>query len=94
MAFSYRDLFCGGKTFCCCLPVRVGVIIMSVLGILFGGVLSIVLWFVASEFSQALNSNSLLILMTGNWDMASGNKAGFVIVGLVETFLLVASVLG
>lgn len=64
MPFSYRDLFCGGKTFCCCLPVRMGVIIMSVLGILFGGVLSIILWYeVASEFNQTetLGSEHLII---------------------------------
>ncbi len=50
MAFSYRDLFFGGTTFCCCLPVRVGVLIMSFLGMLLSGILSIILWFeVASE---------------------------------------------
>ncbi|KAF8070510.1 hypothetical protein FPV67DRAFT_1487667 [Lyophyllum atratum] len=78
MAFSYRELFCGGKTFCCCLPVRMGVIIMSLLGILFGGVLSIVLWFEVASTA----------------DMTSGERAGFVIAGLVESVLLVASVLG
>jgi len=31
--------------FCCCLPVRICVIIMAVLGFLFSGVLSIILWF-------------------------------------------------
>ncbi|KAK7057124.1 DUF1746 domain-containing protein [Favolaschia claudopus] len=28
MAFSYRELFFGGTTFCCCMKVRVGVIII------------------------------------------------------------------
>ncbi|KAF9465082.1 hypothetical protein BDZ94DRAFT_1255258 [Collybia nuda] len=78
MAFSYRDLFCGGKTFCCCLPVRMGVVIMSLLGILFGGTLSIVLWYEVASTP----------------DMTSGERAGFVIAGLVESFLLAASVLG
>lgn len=78
MPFSYRELFCGGKTFCCCLPVRMGVIIMSFLGIIFGGVLSIVLWF---EVSSTV-------------DMTSGDHAVFVIAGLVESFLFVASILG
>ena len=35
--------------FCCCLPVRVCVIIMSVLGILLAGVLSVVCWFEVSR---------------------------------------------
>jgi hypothetical protein len=37
MAFSYKELFFGGTTFCCCLPVRVGVIIMTSLGMLLSG---------------------------------------------------------
>lgn len=43
-----------GRTFCCCLPVRMGVISMSVLGILFGGLLSIVLWFEVASESYAI----------------------------------------
>ncbi|KAF5380443.1 hypothetical protein D9615_004473 [Tricholomella constricta] len=78
MAFSYRELFCGGKTFCCCLPVRMGVIIMSLLGILFGGFFTIVLWF---EVANTV-------------DMTSGERAGFVIAGLVESLLFIASILG
>jgi len=35
--------------FCFCLPVRIGVAIMSFLGILLSGLLSIVLWFEASR---------------------------------------------
>ena len=31
--------------FCCCLPVRICVIITAVLGFLLSGVLSIILWF-------------------------------------------------
>ncbi|TFK44764.1 hypothetical protein BDQ12DRAFT_673536 [Crucibulum laeve] len=78
MPFSYRDLFLGGSTFCCCLPVRVGVIIMTILGMFFAGILSIVLWF---EVSSTI-------------DMTSGERAGFVIAGLVETFLFAASIFG
>jgi hypothetical protein len=35
--------------FCCCLPVRMCVIIMSFLGILLSGLLSIVCWFEVSR---------------------------------------------
>ncbi|RDB24985.1 hypothetical protein Hypma_007857 [Hypsizygus marmoreus] len=51
---------------------------MSLLGIIFGGVLSIVLWFEVASTP----------------DMTSGERAGFVVAGLVETFLFVASILG
>ncbi|KAI3619024.1 hypothetical protein WG66_000610 [Moniliophthora roreri] len=73
-----KEVIFGGQTFCCCLPVRLGVICMSFLGILFGGVLSIVLWF---EVAHTPN-------------MESSDKAAFVIAGLVQTVLLVASMLG
>ncbi|KAF7376212.1 DUF1746 domain-containing protein [Mycena sanguinolenta] len=77
-AFSYRELFFGGTTFCCCLRVRLGVMIMSVLGMLFAGLLAILLWF---ELSTS----------TG---MSHEERAIFVVAGLVETFLFVASILG
>ncbi|KAJ7647264.1 hypothetical protein FB45DRAFT_892900 [Roridomyces roridus] len=78
MAFSYRELFFGGTKFCCCLPVRVGVIIMSILGMLFAGLLSILLWF---EVDSSPN-------------MSKGERTVFIITGLVETLLFVASILG
>lgn len=99
MPFSYRDLFCGGRTFCCCLPVRVGVIIMSLLGIVVAGVLSIVLWFeVASQFCLSLLVDARNDLINGDAlgtpDMTSTERAGFILAGLVETLLFVASSLG
>ncbi|KAF4599811.1 hypothetical protein EYR40_006913 [Pleurotus pulmonarius] len=78
MAFSYRDLFFGGTTFCCCLPVRVGVLIMSFLGMLLSGILSIILWFEVASTP----------------DMTSGEKAAFVCAGLVETLLFAVCILG
>jgi hypothetical protein len=35
--------------FCCCLPVRICVITMSLLGILLSGMLSVVCWFEVSR---------------------------------------------
>ncbi|KAJ7072260.1 hypothetical protein C8F01DRAFT_1103157 [Mycena amicta] len=78
MAFSYRDLFFGGNTFCCCLRVRLGVLIMTVLGMLFAGILSILLWFEVSSTP----------------DLTSKERAAFIVAGLVETLLFVASMLG
>jgi hypothetical protein len=63
MAFSYRELFFGGTTFCCCLRVRLGVIIMTALGMLLAGLLSILLWFeVACELPSGCASLDLLLL--------------------------------
>ncbi|KAJ6593975.1 hypothetical protein B0H19DRAFT_1093110 [Mycena capillaripes] len=78
MAFSYKELFFGGTTFCCCLRVRLGVIIMTTLGMLLAGLLSILLWFEVATTT----------------DFSSKERAIFIVVGLVETLLFVASVLG
>ncbi|KAJ6586997.1 hypothetical protein DFH09DRAFT_910218 [Mycena vulgaris] len=78
MAFSYRELFFGGTTFCCCLRVRLGVIIMTVLGMLFAGLLSILLWFEVASTP----------------DMSSSERTIFIIAGLVESLLFVVSILG
>ncbi|KAJ7178498.1 hypothetical protein C8R43DRAFT_973533 [Mycena crocata] len=78
MAFSYRELFFGGTTFCCCLRVRLGVIIMTTLGMLLAGLLSILLWFEVASST----------------DMSSRERAIFIVAGLVETLLFVVSIIG
>ncbi|KAH6910375.1 hypothetical protein BKA70DRAFT_1147394 [Coprinopsis sp. MPI-PUGE-AT-0042] len=78
MPFSYRDLICGGKTFCCCLPVRLGVISMSILGMLVAGILSIGLWFEVSA----------------NTYLSKGERIAFIVTALMETILFAASILG
>ncbi|KAK0212572.1 hypothetical protein DFS33DRAFT_1377052 [Desarmillaria ectypa] len=78
MPFSYRELFFGGTQFCCCLPVRAGVIAMSLLGIILPGILTIILWYEVASTP----------------DPTSGERAGFVLAGLLETFLCVVSILG
>ncbi|KAK0486081.1 hypothetical protein IW261DRAFT_1559507 [Armillaria novae-zelandiae] len=78
MPFSYRELFFGGTQFCCCLPVRAGVITMSLLGIILSGILTIILWYEVASTP----------------DLTSGERTGFVLAGLLETFLCVVSILG
>lgn len=78
MPFSYRELICGGKTFCCCLPVRLGVISMSILGMLVAGILSIGLWFESSV----------------NTYLSKGERIAFIVTALMETILFAASILG
>ncbi|KAJ3856229.1 hypothetical protein EV368DRAFT_32868 [Lentinula lateritia] len=74
-----KDAIFHGKTFCCCLPVRFGVISMSFLGILFGGLLSILLWFEVSDTSSSMDPHE---------------RTAFILAGLVETLLFIASVVG
>ncbi|KAJ7346700.1 hypothetical protein DFH08DRAFT_869057 [Mycena albidolilacea] len=78
MPFSYRELFFGGTTFCCCLRVRLGVIIMTALGMLLAGLLTILLWFEVATTT----------------DMSSKERTIFILAGLVETLFFVASILG
>jgi len=40
------------RTFCCCLPVRFGVFILSILGVLAGGVLSIGAWMAVAHIAS------------------------------------------
>ncbi|KAF4621410.1 hypothetical protein D9613_000733 [Agrocybe pediades] len=80
MPFSYRQLFLGRSTFCCCLPVRLGVIAMSVLGLLVAGLLTVVLWFEIASSSSS--------------DLTGAERAAFVVGALTETVLFAASLLG
>ncbi|KAF8664370.1 hypothetical protein AX16_000742 [Volvariella volvacea WC 439] len=78
MASAIGRLCFDKKKFCCCLPVRIGVIIMSAIGMLLAGLLMIVIWFEVSS----------------NHTMEKENRIAFIIAGLVETLLFVASILG
>ncbi|TFK75378.1 hypothetical protein BDN72DRAFT_874593 [Pluteus cervinus] len=77
-SFGFRNFFFARQKFCCCLPVRLGVITMSMLGLLFSGILSIALWFEISS----------------NDDLNGSGKAAFIIFAVIETLLFVASILG
>ncbi|KAF8161150.1 hypothetical protein B0H34DRAFT_368361 [Crassisporium funariophilum] len=78
MPFSYRQLFLGGTTFCCCLPVRMGVISMTILGCLVAGLLTVILWF---EISSTKG-------------MSGSELAAFILAALTETILFGASIFG
>ncbi|TDL24313.1 hypothetical protein BD410DRAFT_820447 [Rickenella mellea] len=66
------------QKFCCCLPVRMGVIAMSALSVLLAGFFAVILWFeVATQ-----NTTS------------SGERTVFIIAAIIETALFIASILG
>ncbi|KAI9507447.1 hypothetical protein F5148DRAFT_981447 [Russula earlei] len=82
--------------FCCCLPVRICVVIMSLLGILVSGILSVVLWF---EVSRAYPFPFLLDILNG-WvflgaeALTSKELRSFIGGAIVETLLFIISVVG
>jgi len=45
MSFGYEELLFGQSRFSCCIPARVGVAVMTVFGIIFSALLSLVLWY-------------------------------------------------
>ncbi|KAJ3748807.1 hypothetical protein DFH05DRAFT_1390821 [Lentinula detonsa] len=79
MKIYLKDAIFHGRTFCCCLPVRFGVISMSFLGILFGGLFSILLWFEVSDTSSSMDPHE---------------RTAFILAGIVETLLFIASIVG
>ncbi|ETW80729.1 hypothetical protein HETIRDRAFT_101844 [Heterobasidion irregulare TC 32-1] len=64
--------------FCCCLPVRVGVIVMSLANLLVSGLLSVICWWEVAA----------------NRTLDAGERGAFVGAGLVETLLALLSILG
>jgi len=78
MSFDLKNFIFGGRTFCCFLPVRFGIITMSCLSVFLVGSLSLILWFEVAHTTT----------------ISQDERAALVAAGLVETLLLVASVLG
>lgn len=56
-----QDFFYRSQTFCCCLPVRVGVMVISLFTLLLSGILMIILWFLVSDSDGSLTSQAPLI---------------------------------
>ena len=83
--------------FCCCLPVRMCVIIMSFLGILLSGLLSIVCWFEVSRAYVPLITRCLPLngeVIEGGNALTSKQRASFIGGALVEMLLLLISIVG
>jgi hypothetical protein len=98
MAFSLKKYVFGRKVFCCCVPVRVGVLGMTLMSILLSGTLLIGMWLKTSR-SFFLNLNCAQIAFTqfrhsGGHDLTSKERSLLIVVGVVQTLLFVASVLG
>ncbi|CAE7218983.1 unnamed protein product, partial [Rhizoctonia solani] len=69
--------------FCCCLPVRLGVLILSLLSLTTGGISATGTWYVYSRIQQA--SPGLL---------KTPHNVAFILSGMVYTLLVVAALMG
>lgn len=52
MGFNLKTFILGGKTFCCCIPVRFGVLAMSFTSMCLAGMLAIVLWYESASWDN------------------------------------------
>ncbi|KZP34601.1 hypothetical protein FIBSPDRAFT_846692 [Athelia psychrophila] len=82
MTFSLRAHLLERKTFCCCLPVRVGAIAMSLLTMLLSGAVSLFLWVQVSEAND------------GDPPLDQDTVTAYILTGVVQTLLFVGSILG
>ncbi|KAA1473879.1 hypothetical protein DENSPDRAFT_759162, partial [Dentipellis sp. KUC8613] len=71
------------QRFCCCLPVRMGVIIMAFVNLVLSAFLSIIIWF---EVASTLHF--------GTPTLSSKERGSFIALGVVETVLALLSALG
>lgn len=78
MAFSLKNYLLYSPYFCFCVPVRFGFVLLTCLSFLFSGVLSVLVWFELSH----------------SYSLTSKEKYSFWAVGIVETTLLVVSIIG
>lgn len=78
MALQFTDLFCERTVPCRCMPVRMGASILTLLGIVFGAILSGVVW---SEIGRTP-------------DMTSAERAAFVLAGLTGVSFFLVSIFG
>ncbi|KIJ61335.1 hypothetical protein HYDPIDRAFT_159675 [Hydnomerulius pinastri MD-312] len=66
------------SSFCCCIPVRVGFILMTILSFLLSGALSVIIWF------EVFHS----------YQLSSKEHAAFILTGIVESVLFLVSIIG
>ncbi|KAH0827803.1 hypothetical protein J3R83DRAFT_3428 [Lanmaoa asiatica] len=66
------------NSFCCCIPVRAGFVLMSILTFLLSGTVSIIIWFEISH----------------SYQLSSKERIAFILTGIVESLLFLASTVG
>ena len=99
MALRFRGYFWEQNVFCSCLPVRIGASILTLLGIVFGAILSAVLWFEIARkyhptYTCTISHYKFTRFIVGTPGMTGADRAAFVFAGLMETVFFVLSILG
>jgi len=87
MGFSPRAYLLERKTFCCCLPVRVGAVAMSFLTMLLSGAVSLYIWVEVAQSDSQSTTNP-------DAQLDPETRTAFIISGAVQSLLFVASILG
>ncbi|KAH7927132.1 hypothetical protein BV22DRAFT_1118441 [Leucogyrophana mollusca] len=76
--FSLRGWVFHSKSFCCCIPVRFGFVLLTLMSFLLGGALAALIWFELSH----------------SWEITSKQHTALVITGIVESLLFILSIIG
>ncbi|KAG8795412.1 hypothetical protein FRC12_014896 [Ceratobasidium sp. 428] len=71
------------RHFCCCLPVRLGVFVLSLLSLVGGGIYAAAVWY---AYYQSTKDTSV--------SLTTSQKIAFIVSGIVYSILAVASLLG
>ena len=85
------------RTFCCCLPVRLGIFAVTILGLLVGGSLSIVGWIEVKHMSPSLlplPSSSAHRVPTARSPLSPRAEIALVLQTVMFTLLALLSILG
>ncbi|KIJ18773.1 hypothetical protein PAXINDRAFT_129187 [Paxillus involutus ATCC 200175] len=78
MQFDLKAWLFHSSSFCCCIPVRAGVVSMSILTFLLSGAISVIIWFEVSH----------------SYELSNKERVAFILTGIVESMLFLVSILG
>ncbi|KAF9227421.1 hypothetical protein BS17DRAFT_764653 [Gyrodon lividus] len=78
MSFDLKAWLFQSSSFCCCIPVRAGVVSMSILTFLLSGAISVIIWF------EVFHS----------YEFSSKERVAFILTGIVESILFSVSIIG
>ncbi|KAG9316544.1 hypothetical protein JVU11DRAFT_2594 [Chiua virens] len=78
MAINVTTWLFRSDSFCCCIPVRAGFVLISLLTLLLSGAISVIIWF------EIFHSN----------EFSTKERVAFILTGILESLLFVASVMG
>ncbi|KAG6330813.1 hypothetical protein ID866_8277 [Astraeus odoratus] len=66
------------NSFCCCIPVRIGFILLTVVTFLAAGAISVLIWFEVSH----------------SYQLSTSERVAFILTGITESILFLLSIIG